>query len=249
MVTDGRPLEALAELWQGPHNIPQKVRVYSENGRERPLRAVMETPMQKDLSCCVKNIGSMEFPLGATVKDASQLADEADVNPFFYSDLLQADKGRIIQGGAIRTFRFEPFVQRAKIVLETEGLPLCARIEISQGPNNNKQVFDIYSENGEQYPFSLAVEMPGGTNVMRILNAATVEYPMYAWVESYVDQTRGRTERMERPQNSASRRSNGSSRYNKRDRVQEQRNGSNVKLPFPKLRVPTVNDSKFFPTW
>jgi hypothetical protein len=245
MTTDGRPLEAKIELWQGPGYSPQKVRVYSENGRERPFRAVMETPMEKDISCAVKNIGSLEFPLGATVKDAAHLTD-ADANPFYYSELVETANGRIIQGGALRSFRFEPFVQRAKIILETNGLPLCARIEISQGPNNKKQVFDIYSEDGQRFPFSLAVELPGAGNVMRIMNAATVEYPMIAWVESYVDQTMRRTQRM------GARNANGSSRYNtnKNDKNSELKNGSsNVKLPFPKLRVPTLNDSMFFPTW
>jgi hypothetical protein len=245
MTTDGRPLEAKAELWQGPNYTPQKVRVYSENGRERPFRAVMETPKEKDLSCAVKNIGSLEFPLTATVKDAAHLMDE-DANPFYYSELIETANAIIIQGGAIRSFRFEPFVQRAKIVLETNGLPLCARIEISQGPNNNKQVFDIYSENGQRFPFSLAVEMPGAGNVMRITNAATVEYPIIAWVESYVDQTMRRTQQM------GARNANGSSQYNtnKNNKNSQLQNGSsNVKLPSPKRRVPTLNDSKFFPTW
>eukprot|EP00980_Cylindrotheca_fusiformis_P030000 scaffold24174_cov117-Cylindrotheca_fusiformis.AAC.1 len=177
------------------------------------------------------------------VKDTADLTDE-DVNPFFYSELIQMDNGRIIQGGALRTFRFEPLVQRAKLVLETQGLPLCVRIEVSQGPDNNKQVFDIYSEDGERFPVALAIEMPGGRNIMRILNAGTVEYPIIAWVESYTDRAPNNNsneqQRMERsfPQNN-----NGSNRYeNSNQRKELQGNGPTSNIKLPKLRIPTLNN-------
>ena len=129
--TEGRPLDADIELWQGPDNTPHKVRVYAENGSTRPFSAIIETPRGPN-TIAIRNIGQLEFPLGANV------VAETDGMPVSEVDL--SNPPMTIQGGALRTFPFDPSVESVQVLLRTDGRPLSARIELMQGPNNNKQV-------------------------------------------------------------------------------------------------------------
>ena len=169
--TEGRPLDADLELWHGPDNTPCKMRVYVENGQERPFTAVIATPRGPN-TIAIRNIGQIEFPLGANV-------NAKDIN---FKEVESTKTSTTIQGGALRTYPFDPLVKSVQVHLKTDGRPLNARIELLQGPNNNKQVVELYTEDGFVRPFLCVLETPGSGNVVRVVNTAPVEFPMTASV-------------------------------------------------------------------
>ena len=169
--TEGRPLDADIELWHGPDNTPCKMRVYVENGQLRPFSAVIETPRGPN-TVAIRNIGQVEFPIAANV-----VADAVDQPS---AEAISAST--IIQGGALRTYPFDPTVDSVECLLKTDGRPLNARIELLQGPNNNKQVIELYTEDGLDRPFFCYLVTPGSGNVVRIVNTAPVEFPMTAGI-------------------------------------------------------------------
>jgi hypothetical protein len=172
--TEGRPLDADIELWQGPDNTPVKMRVYSEDGDVRPFNAVIETPNAPN-TVAIRNIGQIEFPLAA-----SMMANDVEepISNFPATSMT-------VQGGALRTYPFAPDVQRVEVMLKTDGRPLNARIELLQGPNNNKQVIELYADDGLARPFFAIIDTPGSGNVVRIVNTAPIEFPMVASVQPH----------------------------------------------------------------
>lgn len=181
--TNGRPLNADIELWQGPDNTPQKMAVYLEDGDNRPFSAVVESPRGSN-TMAIRNTAQMEFPLEASVEPAIR-GGNTPVLANFHQRIVEK-RGRTIQGGAIVTFPFDPTVQKVAICMKTDGRPLNSRIELLQGPNNNKQVVEVYCEDGYDRPFVMIVDTPGVGNVVRIINTATVEFPLTASVDPFL---------------------------------------------------------------
>ena len=175
--TEGRPLDANIELWNGPDNTPCKMRVYVENGQLTPFSTVVKMPNSPN-TIAIRNSGQLELPFVANVY-------ETDVN-MVTQDCI--DSSTIIQGGSLRTYQFEPFVESAAIYMKTDGRPLNSRIELLQGPNNNKQVIELYAEDGFNRPFFCVLKTPGSGNVIRIVNTAPIEFPITAGVVSHTTQ-------------------------------------------------------------
>lgn len=184
--TEGRPLNADVDLWQGPNNSPCKISVYLEDGNERPFDCVIETPRGQN-SIAIRNTAALEFPLNARV-ESERMAMRGSSLETLTLTLEEQGIPEIIQGGAIRTYSFNPNIGSVKVLLKTDGRPLNARVELLQGPNNNKQVMEIYCEDGMERPFFAVMETPGSGNVVRIINTATVEFPMTARVEPHLMQ-------------------------------------------------------------
>jgi hypothetical protein len=184
--SDGRPLHANVELWQGPDNTPVKMNVYNEDGYMRPFSAVIETPRGQN-SIAIRNTGQMEFPLSAALGvdvGGAVGKGKADLGSMVRK-LNSSAQPRTVQGGAVQTFPFDASVSSVQVMLKTDGRPLNARLELLQGPNNNKQVIDLYCEDGMERPFYAVIETPGSGNVIRVVNTATMEFPMSIRVEPF----------------------------------------------------------------
>ena len=169
--SEGRPIDTDIELWQGPDNTPFKMRVYNQDGFLMPFNAIIETPRGPN-TIAVKNLGQLEFPIIANVISSNIINPSVECLSSFST----------IQGGALRTYPFDPFVDSIQILLKTDGRPLNARIELLQGPNNNKQIVELYSEDGCDRPMFCILKTPGPGNVIRIINTSPIEFPMYSSV-------------------------------------------------------------------
>lgn len=174
----GRPIHTNIELWHTPSYVPTKFSCYSEDGALRPVTAVIETPKHPKTVACY-NTGSLEFPFEANVANTGKGKAQ-------YS--LAGIPGEKVQGGKVTAFEFGPEVQSVQILLHTVDVGernMKARIELTQGPNQVKQLFDIYASKGYQNPFYVVIQTPGMNKAIRIINQNTVEFPLDAWVLPY----------------------------------------------------------------
>lgn len=176
--TDGRPMNANVDLWQGPDNNPQRMAVYVEDGAVRPFKCFMATPFGMN-TVSIRNTAQLEYPLQAVLEAGPMVGAQEQL------DRLMSAKSKTIQGGAVFTKPFNPNVQSVQLYLTTDGRPLNCRIELLQGPNNIKECLEVYTEDGAVRPLYLIMETPGVGNVVRIVNTATVEFPIEAIVEPW----------------------------------------------------------------
>ena len=206
MESDGRPLDVEFELWDGPNNTPTKMRVYSEDGRMRPINAMVENPSggsqgghMRGNTLSVKNTGPMEFPINAGVRSVGdQTMSPSGIRPggglagsegaYMSQHELNgftrpSKRGETVQGGALRTFPLDYSVEAAQVTITTDGMPMNAKVELWGTSSHIKQLAEIYNDNGQTRPFAAIIDVPGGSNTIAVYNTGPMEYPIKVVVE------------------------------------------------------------------
>jgi len=172
VVSEGRPVHADIQLWLGPDWTPFSLKAYSEDGKARPIQTLVGT-RNKAAMIEVRNVGEYEFPVQA----ASNYAKGAMV--LVPQDIPATTPATRVDGGARRSFPLDPTTQQLEVVLNTDGKQLNARVEILNGPNNQKQTFEVFTNNGMLNSLCVCFNTPDAGNTVRIINLAPVEFPCY----------------------------------------------------------------------
>jgi hypothetical protein len=173
--SQGRPIDTNIELWHTPSYIPSKFRVYSEDGDLRPIHAVIETP-QHPKTVAVFNTGPMEQAFDASV---------ANTGMHTAYESLASVRPDSVQGGRITSYSFGPEVESVQVLLKTDKRNMKVKIELTQGPNQVKQMIEVYASFGNKNAFYTVIQTPGANNAIRIINQETLEFPIDAWVIPY----------------------------------------------------------------
>jgi hypothetical protein len=168
------------EIWDGPNNTPQSVNLYSEDGSMRPARINNRAGGGGTMQ--IRNTGPMTYPMTAGVSwqhpPRQQYYEET------YAAPMSSYGGTTVQGGALKTFQFDDAsIRNVHIILTTMGTPLKALIELWQGPNNVKQIAEVYSDDGLNKPFEMVFDTPGYGTTIAVRNVGPVEYPLKAIAE------------------------------------------------------------------
>ena len=124
--SNGRPVESLIELWIGPDWTPMKVKAYTEDGMMRPIQSLIGT-RNKAAAIDINNTGPGDFLLNA----AAAYAGPSMVQQ--RADLITANQGRYIEGGAVHSVNFDATVEQIQVLLYTDTRQLNAQVELLNG--------------------------------------------------------------------------------------------------------------------
>lgn len=170
MQSNGRPINGDVELWIGPDWTPVTIKCHSEDGREYPVQTLVGT-RNKAANIEVLNTGPYTMPFTAAVSYAiPPLADARH-------RVAEENDGRYMEGGSVYHWSFAPEIDQLMVLLETEGKQLNAKIELLNGPNNIKQEFEVFTNNGNLNALFVVFDTPGEGNAIRVKNLAPLEYP------------------------------------------------------------------------
>lgn len=118
----------------------------------------------------------------------TRLSDAVAANQHEHRRHGFATESRTVDGGDIEYFKVPAYgnVERMEVILESDGLPITACIELWQGPGNIKQIAEVHSDNGLTKPFRAVIETPanGTTRTICIENRGPLVYPLVATVRS-----------------------------------------------------------------
>jgi len=189
--TNGRPLKAKVELWEGPVRLLHSMDVNLEDGSQTPFKGMLAFPKgQKALK--ISTTGSQEFPctFGAEVPSFERTKQLVDFqNDVWNSNPKHTMQGTVSEGGlgAVKAFPISDNIESVQIMWwskDTGKRAAKSKIEVLQGPNSIRQVYDLHCE-GSTQPYHAIIETPGPGWTVRMWSKAPMEYPHEIVVEPH----------------------------------------------------------------
>lgn len=203
--TDGRPLNVEMELYDGPNNTPTKVKMYSEDGRQRPMNINTNYygygAGNGGGTMSVRNVGSMEFPISAGITSNNRggggyggmmmdgygpmggVGGGAGMMSYDSTPIPSSARGITVQGGSLKTFKLPSYTNAAQVTIKSDGLPVNAKVELWGSSGHVKQMAEVYNDNGQTRPFAAIIDVPGEDNTIAVKNTGPMEYPIQVVVE------------------------------------------------------------------
>jgi hypothetical protein len=177
--------------WEGPIRLLHMMDINLEDGNQTPFKAMLAFPKgQKALK--ISTTGSHEFPaiFGAEVPSFQRTKELAA----FQQDVWDSNPKHTMQGtvsegglGAVKAFPIPDNVESVQIMWwskDTGKRATKSKVEVLQGPNSIRQVYDLHCE-GSTQPYHAVIETPGTGWTIRMWSKAPLEYPHEIVVEPY----------------------------------------------------------------
>jgi len=179
--SSGRPLHSRIEYWHTPSYIPFQVTAYSEDGEERPIDCIIETPKHPK-TIGFYNTASQQMPFDCAADDTRMISpyDAVASGPnAAHCDVVQG-------GGMVKYYNFDSDVESVQVYIRSPEYNMKAKIEITTGPNSVRQTYEVYCSSGYKTPFYAVIQTPGDQpSTLRMINQNTVEFPFDAYVLPY----------------------------------------------------------------
>uniref|UniRef100_A0A7S2NUH6 Uncharacterized protein n=1 Tax=Leptocylindrus danicus TaxID=163516 RepID=A0A7S2NUH6_9STRA len=182
--TNGRPLDAMAQLWVGPLRNVHTMQINNQNGALTPFKATMSF---KKLAPTLKISTSehLELPITCGVlvpkpENAAKLL--ANTEKLWKA--ASPEQKKLIQGGstmggggAIRSWDVPDNVNEVQMMVWSKDVgkkSFRVKIEVLQGPNNRIQSYALQCGGGSQ-PYHCVIQTPGPGWIVRLQNQKFVE--------------------------------------------------------------------------
>lgn len=177
----GRPMHSRIEYWHTPSYIPFQVTAYTEDGLERPIDCIVETPKHPK-TIAMFNTASQQMPFDAAADDTRMISpyDAVAKGP----DAAHCD---VVQGGGmVKYYSFDSNVESIQVYIRSPEYNMKAKLEITTGPNSVRQTYEVYCSSGYKTPFFTVMQTPGEQpSTLRVINQNSIEFPFDAYVLPY----------------------------------------------------------------
>lgn len=190
LTTNGRPMKASVELWVGPIRSVHEMNIDVEDGALTPYQATLKfKKLGQQLKITTSD--SLELPIMAGVSVPSpERAAQLFENTERVWNMASPGEKQLIQGGSIkpqggaaahpgsvRSWNIPDNVASVQVIAwskDSSKKSFKDYIEVLQGPNNYKQIYDLRC-GGSTQPIHFVIQTPGEGWMIRIYNKKFVE--------------------------------------------------------------------------